>query len=48
MKVRYSTVGEGRLLCKYCTKSDFYLIVERGGDRTNFKICCHCGNKIGD
>ncbi len=49
MKARYSKVSEGKqgkLECKVCNRFDWFIVVERSGDKKDFQICSHCGEKI--
>ena len=49
MKARYSRAGEGnrgKVLCPSCNKLDWFIVIERGGDKIDFNICSHCGNNI--
>jgi len=46
MKAKYSKPND-KVTCGVCGKTDYYIIVERSGDKSDFKICSNCGEKIG-
>jgi len=53
MKARYSKLNDtknrcGKLKCNFCSKFDWFIVIERGGAKEDFKICSHCGNKVED